>query len=216
MFNKFSIKNGRVIEGAESGNADIFYALDTKTRPIPPYMYIIVFTKEKVYNQYNIYKDSPGISILTWIEPVPYATPLFIYSNLKEVYASFDEKPPAEEYNQIEISPIYVLTEKVMKNTVYIDFDKPAVIKYFKPPKFLFRIYTGRIIPDPNGQEIQKLIDMRTRPISLLETLQSEYRYRTVIRIIISLVIILITLLFYTNNKHNKQNQQGQVDLTRA
>ena len=54
MFNKFSIKNGQVIEGGDSEssksieNKDTsFYALDKNTRPIPPYTYIIVFTDKR-------------------------------------------------------------------------------------------------------------------------------------------------------------------------
>jgi hypothetical protein len=201
MFNKFSIQNGKVVDGMKGDKGTSFYALDKNTRPIPPYTYLIVFTDKRVYNQYNIYERndslaSNSLSLITWIEPVPYTTPLFIYENKDGVYSSFDEKPPSDDYSQIEISPVYVLTATPLKNTI-----KSATQPYFTPPKFLFKIYMGRIIPDPEGKELEDLMKIHPKPVSLKDTLSDEYAYRNTVRIIVCILLVLFVVLFYTYEK---------------
>jgi hypothetical protein len=198
MFIEYCIVDGTVVQskkGASACPADsTFYGIDPTLRPILPYTYVIVFEKDKVYNHYDVLSPLPEgtIRFITWIEPVPYTTPLFIFQNADRAYVSFDEHPPSDDYHQIEISPIYVLTKKKLPRTVGSKNDQ-----YFPdPPRFLFRVYMNRIIPDVNGIPMY-LIEKRIKPYSLRDILEREYARRQRVRFVLSLALVTLVIILF-------------------
>jgi hypothetical protein len=207
MFIEYCIVDGTVVE-AKKGKAcpadSAFYGIDPSMRPILPYTYVIVVEANKVYQQYDVLSPAPkgAIQFITWIEPVPHTTPLFIFENKKEnrAYVSFSEKPPSDGYDQIEMSPIYVLTKAKLPRTVKgVSRTKSGSDDtYFPdPPRFLFQVYMNRIIPDVNGIPIY-LIEKRIKPYALREVLEKEYAQRQRLRLLalVPLVIILFLAIY--------------------
>lgn len=178
MFIEYCIVDGTVVPAKKACPANSsFYGIDPSMRPILPYTYVIVFEKDKVYNHYDVLSPLPegAIRFITWIEPVPHTTPLFIFQNADRAYVSFDERAPSDDFHQIEMSPIYVLTKKALPRTILGGGGDKS---YFPdPPRFLFRVYMNRIIPDVNGIPIY-LIEKRIKPYSLREVLEREYAQR--------------------------------------
>ena len=156
------------VPGVKTG---CFYAINPMYTPIPSY------TKLICVDESNQGKDGFGIGsietvydpfenrqectyFITWTAPTPYTTPLYLYESSGSILPSFEIKKEMKEMKQSFLSPIYVLTDKPMKNTIF-PADKKQ--KWFKgrkkkngQPEFRFKSYMGRCIPDPGGVKLEE------------------------------------------------------------
>lgn len=164
-----------------------FYAINPMFTAIPTFMKLICAKKSgvaekhystlKVVNNYDPYNISDScIYFITWTQPVPYTTPLFIYNSQGAVLATFERR---EDMAEAFMSPLYVLTDRPYPTSLI-----PPGGQWFRMKgeraEFTFRDYQGRCIPDPNGVPFLQCNlnnDLSlTGPQSLLSILDSQKR----------------------------------------
>jgi len=200
-----------------------FYAVNPMFIPIPSYFRLICakrsMSAEKNYmtlsvtSNYDPYNlDSDCVYFLTWTQPTPYTTPLYIYESGDGILVSFEKK---ENMTQSFLSPLFVLTAEPKNKTIFPGDSK----KWFKMdngvPQFRFINDSGRCIPDPDGGTLEQCAVsnkiMKQRPMSLLDILESENKKKkggnvlgvfqnintVIITIILCLFIISIGLILF-------------------
>ena len=141
--------------------------------------------------------EAACVNFIAWIEPTPYTTPLYVYKNRNGVFVSFERlggvaggrgdswrvqgasgsSSAPVGVGHAEISPIYVLTDKPMPETIFPNGDQS---KWFKRvdgvPQFRFSSYQGRCVPDPEGVPLDECSNAHNlhdvRPQSLLDHLR--------------------------------------------
>ena len=191
------------------------FAVNPMITPIPSYMRLIcakqsesadnmysTISVKTTYDPFNLEENC--VYFVTWTLPVPYTTPLYLYETGSGILPTFDKR---KDLKVSTLSPLYVLTEKPMKNTIFIGEHK----KWFKQgkniPKFLFKNYMGRCLPDPDGETIMECslneeLEM-IKPLSLLEYLaerEKEYNKTNIWRVVprffkkINVVVICVVL----------------------
>jgi len=119
---------------------------------------------------------------LTWLEPVPYATPLYIYKDGNGIYPSFI-KMNSKRFEELNFSPIYVLTKEPKKSTIRPEGNED-LHDYFLiesgVPQFRFEKYMGRCVPNPRGEKLEFCTLMNDlnliRPQTLLDYLGDNAR----------------------------------------
>ena len=150
----FNIINGNKLVLTDS-NDPSFYTIDHKTKPIPYGTSVVNFSLNDdgtvksanvLYDPYDV--NSNDLQIITWLRPVPYSTPLYIYSSslsdgTTTLSFSFTKNEKMTPYEKLR--EIYVLTDPkknlpsvYKKNTIH--------------DKFTFARDMGRCIPDPNSK----------------------------------------------------------------
>lgn len=177
-------KNGeKSYECTIKPNKELFsrvYVINPTFRPIPPGMVLFCATGndsetfttislKTLYDPFNV--DNNCTRFIAWIDPVPYTTPLYIFSYGSDYFISFNKEPPSPEYSQIELSPIHVLV------------DSSSFRKNNGIPQFKFSNYHGRCIPDPNGSRLSQCIQSNkanyAEEPSLLNYLRSKNKKET-------------------------------------
>jgi len=171
---------------------DKFYVIDPKFRPIPSYMSLFCIKSDnsypyginsfqQIYDPFNI--DDNCLLFITWMEPVPYSIPLYIYKIGNIIYPSLKIN---SKLTEIDISPIYVLNEKKFE-------------KWNKVPQFRFSNYMGRCIPDPtNGVSIQNCVKHnKNKPQTLLEYLLENRKKQVNFVLKTTIGVTLFFLVFY-------------------
>lgn len=136
---------------ATSSDADIsFYTVDSTTKPIPYGLSMVEFVSNTdktvksasiMYDPYDILPNS--IQMLVWVRPVPYSTPLYIYTGTNNLTLTFKKDDTLTPY---VLPVIFVLTDpKDGLPSVYRKND-------FKSDRFTFSRDMGRCIPDINSK----------------------------------------------------------------
>lgn len=186
---------------------DVFYALNPMIQPIPQYVHLVGFELNDehpynikdvkvLYDPFNIDEPKNMIVVLTWVEPVPYTTPLYLFRGSQGVYVSWDKEIP-KGFTLMGLAPIYVLTKERKKTTVSAtgknDYFPPGI-----PPHFTFTLKDGRCLPDPKGEELTEcILDTETnfiRPPSLLEKLGDVQKREEDKRVVITYTMSVILL----------------------
>lgn len=163
---------------------DSFYAVNPMFTPIPSYFRLICAKRsvsgEKGYNTMSIVSnydpfniDDDCIYFLTWTQPTPYTTPLYVYESGNGILVSFEKKEMKEAF----LSPLFVLTDKPRKNTIFTGERKWFTV-HDDAIQFRFRDDNGRCIPEPGGSTLQECtlknsLQMK-KPLSLLDILNKE------------------------------------------
>jgi len=190
----------RCIEPARSYGGwyidDQFFAINPMYRFIPYGTSLICVAQNEAwpYNTtdvsrvYDMFHPSPTCSyFITWTLPVPYTTPLYIFKKGNNTMPSFDKKPPDPGWEEILISPLFVLLKEPRKTTILPEK------KWFKMkdgfPQFRFKNYFGRCIPDPDGTILEDCTvehnEKNILPTSLLQYLKEEEQMKTKARDIV-------------------------------
>jgi hypothetical protein len=125
----------------------------------------------QVYDPFDVRKLC--VNFITWMEPTPYTTPLYIYKMGDGVFATFEEH---KELERKLISPIYVLTKKPNAHTIFID-KKNWFNIVNGIPDFKFQEYMGRCDPNPDGKSLGDCVVGNAtglvKPLSLLKYLEN-------------------------------------------
>jgi hypothetical protein len=184
-----------------------FYAIDPNVRPIPPGLQLLCFksntnpTKEEnivqsIYDPFDIDENKNCTKLITWMEPAPYTTPLYIGQYGSNGYIGFETV--TAPFKELYFSPIYVLTDpRLGKKQIDAHTDFSISKDY---PVFNFIEYQGRCVPNPNGTTLSQCIKkIKTQPTLLdmlrvnEKTLQHNFWiYTLVILVIIILVVLLV------------------------
>lgn len=194
-----------------------FYVVNPMFRPIPSYMSLMCamqkdffpFNTSEITQMYDPFDiQEKCINFITWMEPTPYTTPLYIYKVNEGSFVTFEEH---KDWEHELMSPIYVLTTEPTEKTIFPDkhnwFNKVNGV-----PDFKFTQYMGRCTPNPEGIElIQCIIKNATglvKPLSLLdqlEKIQHKEAVHTLPRLVqkrglvfISVVLIIFLLSLFS------------------
>lgn len=165
-----------------------FYALDSNVRPIPTFMYIISIQLSKQFpynilsirNVYDPFEERESdIEFITWLTPVPFTTPLYIYEGNIGLYVSFDVKTDMIE---IPISPIYVFKDK---------------------PILTYSNYLNRCIPDINSKlTIRECNNHKEKPLSILDIIKTDKKTttHTPYKLYYSYICLMLILILFKIN----------------
>jgi hypothetical protein len=148
-----------------------FYAINPMIQPIPTGLHLICakLSQEFPYNTisidiiYDTFRiDDNCVYFMTWTLPVPYTVPLYLYSTSSGISITFQEH---KDMKQLNISPLYVLSN--FEN-------KPDFFKDFKKLKngeidFTFANNQGRCLPNPYGNSLSKCLVLSNENITDLE-----------------------------------------------
>lgn len=158
-----------------------FYAISPMFRPIPPGMKIIClkssdyapFKTIEVTELYDMFTfESFCTYFITYTKPVANTAPLFFYKLGENIFPSFDNRPPADGWTELSISPVFVIVKKPGDT----DFD---------PNNIRFQCADGRCIPsgielvsDAPKESLTKcvtrcshLLDTETEPHNIMTTI---------------------------------------------
>lgn len=164
-----------------------FYSINPELPTVPPYMAQMVVENDtnypgnikKIFHKYDPYKDySNSLTILVWITPFPFTTPLYLYDLGNTVFPSFELHGSKK---QVDFSPIYVLRDSPDEHTIW---PNETDRRWFKNTStgidFRFVDNMGKCIPEPGGETLgqclEELRKTKARPRSLLEYIQNENR----------------------------------------
>lgn len=187
---------------------DKFYAINPLYIPIPFGTQLLCAKKgissvgtletvsiDIVYDPFDT-DEKNCVFFITWMTPVPYTTPLFVYSSNNGVLLSFEEQPITL------LKTLYVLTNHPRKTTIK-SYTKDSnewfkINKKTNTPLFRFKNYMGRCIPEPSGIELEKctlLNDIyHNKEKTILEMVNTE-EDSNLIYIYLSIAIVII--IFY-------------------
>uniref|UniRef100_A0A6C0H2T0 Uncharacterized protein n=1 Tax=viral metagenome TaxID=1070528 RepID=A0A6C0H2T0_9ZZZZ len=194
--------------------AGTFYAVSPSFRPIPVGMKIFCAKKniESPYNTsdmylmhdpYNIKEDC--VYFTTYNQPVPNTSPLYFHLNGKNVFPSFDSKPPSS-WSPSPISPVFVMMSKYENfkciNRRCIPWTSDIPLLYdVDPHKELYPLENCVIFC--NGLTVSK---NKGKPLNILEMVKEEEKSNSkIITIIIFLVFIAITVIIYNKIGFNRK-----------
>ena len=185
-----------------------FYAVSPMFRPIPTGMKLICvkssdnapFRTTDVSVNYDMFTFEPACTyFITYTEPLANTVPLFFYRLADSIFPSFTNTPPSPEWEEVEFSPIFVMT-------------KPPNDVHFNPNNVKFQCNNGRCIPV--GKDSQRnaesksltecvltcntLIESRTRPHNILEIVEKTKKssFFSKINLIYFLVFLLLLWFF--------------------
>lgn len=226
-------ENGKVVYKCDK-DLDVdfisqFYVVNPDFRPIPTGMALFCIKNSHnstisirpIYDPFDISEQC--LRFITWTEPVPYTTPLFIYTYGDNTIISITDTPPSPEYERVE--PIYVLFHPNVKNIIRISsFNKNFFnTDDFGEPAFRFSGYQGRCIPDPNGLTLGECVVLHNKNIispelehkesTLLNYLEYKYGREKernpfvnvpLILVVILILLLLISIAIVVNNFYNK------------
>ena len=112
--------------------AGLFYAISPLFRPIPIGMNLYCAEISKSYmtdlrKNYDLFtfKDN-CVYFMTYNKPALNTVPLYFYQLGTNVFPSFDENPPAKDWNKINLSPLFVIPGNI---------DNPEDLRFI-PPDF--------------------------------------------------------------------------------
>jgi hypothetical protein len=202
-----------------------FYAVSPNFHPIPQGMLLIGIKDtteslsittdvELIYDPFN-YQD--GITkFISWIEPVPYSTPLYIFTNGDKISASFSNIIPIG-YQSLN-NPLYVLIDPRININRIPSFTNNTFKIVNNEPQFLFSKYQGRCIPNPNGitlrectQSKNSLLHANTQP-SLLNELQfiygdkkESYTINTFLSVFFVIIFVIFLIIFVIKIEKKKR-----------
>ena len=161
------------------------YALNPMFTAIPTYMKLICAKKSNVadasygtvevinnYDPYNL--NNQCVYFITWTQPVPYTTPLYIYHSNGGILSSFEKR---DDLKEAFLSPIYVLTDDPRPTTL-IPPGGTWFNKVDGKAQFKFKSRGEHCIPNPDGStflECNLNNDLSlNRPESLLGSLRKD------------------------------------------
>lgn len=138
-----------------------FYVFHTDLRPIP-YGTALFCAKDTAdasflttnleiqYDPYNYEENC--VSFITWVEPVPHTTPLYIFKSGQRILPTFSRSEVPQDYVELDFSPIYVLMHPNDKGyyRVHGESDKGFAVVDGEP-QFRFYGEHRRCIPSPDG-----------------------------------------------------------------
>jgi hypothetical protein len=170
---KFRENGKTVLRCEEMMNNEMiqFYVINPEIRPIPAAMVLIcvqvandvIMDVSVLYDEYNTTKNC--IRLITWLIPTPYTTPLYVKKKEQNVYLSFDD----EDYDGELVLTMYVLTDP-RNNLKHLAGHKKNSTDGFNIvnniPEFRFGTIDNRIVPEPGGITISKLIPLFEKNLS--------------------------------------------------
>lgn len=176
-----------------------FYAINPDITTRPPGMDLIhavntpnsTIKLDTVYDPFHHQKNV--VRFHAWVEPVPHATPLYVWKNGVNIYMSFSPNNPGKGFQQEYFSPIYVLIDPRIKNVQRIaGFSGKNELFGIENgyPQFRFSGYQGRCIPDPNGVSIGECMVLYGKNILVPDEIGKEP-----------------TLLNFLDHKYNEKKQ---------
>jgi hypothetical protein len=131
-----------------------FYAIDPSVRPIPPGMQLYCIKRNKGFPYDSIHFDidydfffvkNDCVYFMTYSSVNPFTVPLYLYQFNNHIFPSFNKTPPKSNQNwvEIELSPIYVMTEKSVGNINIEDVKfkciNAACMPWVKPIKDVYQ-----------------------------------------------------------------------------
>jgi hypothetical protein len=198
----------------------VFYAIDPDVRPLPRGTMLICPHNDTtnyitvkvniVYDIYNIDTTKNCAKFITWLQPVPYATPLYIFNRGNSNIITFDPHPP-DNYTANNLAPLYVFLNP--QNTF------PTITENgISSPRVLFSCQQERCVPDPQGTFLRNCIISCTKQIacainkrpSILSYLSKKKGHSILDQsisptICVFVTIVLIILLYFFLKTPNKK-----------
>jgi len=149
------------------------WVINPDFRPIPPGTSLFCAKQSNyttisinpVYDPFDIQDNC--VRFITWMQPTPYTTPLYIYNNGSNYIISFDKQPPPN-YININISPIYVLVDPNTNVERILPSYKPVTSDFNiidGIPQYYFSGLDGNCVPDPQGYSLGKCVTLYNKKI---------------------------------------------------
>jgi hypothetical protein len=206
----------------------VFYTVSASVRPIPPGLVLFcietddysILNIDEIYDPFNQRTNTTSvcITLLTWLQTVPYTTPLYVNRlDNGRICIDFNPNLPGKP---LFISPLHVLIWPQGQIVPRFARLTPEV------PIFKFSGYQGRCLPDPDGIDIYDCMMLYTKDIldvypdndktTLREYLQARYQKKDsqnvwnwltknhpILTTVISALMILSLIIFIQITKKN-------------
>jgi len=209
-----------------------FYSILPVFRPIPVgmNMFYIEYSDSAPFRMigikvnYDLFKYKHNyMYFITYNRPTPYTVPLYFYQLEGSVFPSFDSNPPLEDWEPVELSPIYVIVKMPgLESEILpmINASNPIVMSNFNPNNIRFHIENGRCIPynekyDKKKGDVKLFtledcvitnIELQNTPNTIIETVEAMSEDKPIISSffrrlkppVIGLIIGLLILTIFT------------------